>query len=355
MPHCLEFAKECGEVVLRVTHRGRQEIRATFSEYARGSHALTIQKWNTVNGIPHEKVSFTFRPNELDKLLEFIATVKNVHFPSELKLNINDKDLAVVPINNVQARQFAVDNQALFAQIAQNEITEQDIIALGYRRNQLVIFENMLFDSEFFESERQRLGNAKPEAVWQMFFDRNKWIFGHGLSYIFTSALKDKKLEQVVRGHSVTMPGKRVDGLLKTNALIQSLCYVEIKRHDTDLLKQSTYRPGVWQCSDELAGSVAQIQETVRAAVETIRSRYIVADKDGNPTGEDLFNVHPKSYVVAGCLGEFKAAHGINFQKYQSFEGFRRSLNSPEIITFDELYFRAKNIVAAEEDENIPF
>lgn len=353
LPHCLEYAVECGEVVLRVSPRGRQEIVATFNEYARETHGLTIQRWNTRNGFPTEKISFSFGPDELDRLLEFVACIKKVHFPSELKLNINDKDLAVVPISNVQARQFATNNQALFAQIAQNEITEQDIIALGYRRKQLAYFEQLLFEDGFFENERSRL-NVKPEAVWQRFFELNPWIFGHGLSYIFTNSLNDRKLEQIVRGHSIAAAGKRVDGLLKTNALIQSLCYVEIKRHDTLLLKRSTYRSGVWQCSDELAGGVAQIQATVRAATETIRSRYKVEDDEGYPTGEEISNVYPRSYLVVGCLNEFKRGEDTNFQKYQDFESFRRHLNAPEIITFDELFYRAKNIVCTE-DEDLPF
>ncbi|TXN75529.1 DUF4263 domain-containing protein [Methylobacterium sp. WL18] len=353
IPHCLEYAKELGEVVLRVTHKGRQEIRATFNEYARDTHGLTIQKWNTTNGFPSEKVSFNFGPNELNKLLEFVAHIKKVHFPSELKLNVDDKNLAVVALTNAEARQFAVNNQALFAQIAQNEITEQDVVALGFRRKQLAHFERLLEEPGFFESERERQ-NIKPEDVWQRFFEFNPWIFGHGLSYIFASSLNDRKLEQIVRGHSLVASGKRVDGLLKTNALIQSLCYVEIKRHDTKLLKPSSYRPGVWQSSDELAGGVAQIQETVRAAAENIRSRYKVEDEEGYPTGEELSNVHPRSYLVAGCLGEFRNERGTNFQKYQAFESFRRNLVSPEIITFDELFYRAKNIVVAD-DEELPF
>ena len=35
----------------------------------------------------------------------------------------------------------------------------------------------------------------------------------------------------------------------------------------------------------------------------------------------------------------------MNEEQYSSFELFRRSLNSPEIITFDELFERAKYIV----------
>ncbi len=55
--------------------------------------------------------------------------------------------------------------------------------------------------------------------------------------------------------------------------------------------------------------------------------------------------------VVAGQLGEFEVESGINETKYASFELFRRQLQSPEIITFDELLARANFIVEVEDPE----
>ena len=46
-----------------------------------------------------------------------------------------------------------------------------------------------------------------------------------------------------------------------------------------------------------------------------------------------------------GCLDELQTDQGINVEKYRSFELYRRSTSRPEIITFDELYHRAKFIV----------
>ena len=37
--------------------------------------------------------------------------------------------------------------------------------------------------------------------------------------------------------------------------------------------------------------------------------------------------------------------NGINEDKFSSFELFRRNMVNPEIITFDELYERTKNII----------
>lgn len=64
-----------------------------------------------------------------------------------------------------------------------------------------------------------------------------------------------------------------------------------------------------------------------------------------NPTGEEAFNFSPKSFLVVGSLQEFVGDNGINQDRFRSFELFRRNTSSPEIITFDELYERARFIV----------
>jgi len=190
--------------------------------------------------------------------------------------------------------------------------------------------------------------------VWQAFFERNPWIFGYGLFYVFTSNLEERKLEQMVAGSSIEGAGKRVDALLKTRGRISSLCFAEIKTHATDLLekKSKPYRPEVWAPSTHLTGAIAQIQKTVYLAEGQIGRRLSPRDRDGNPTGESAFLIRPRSVVVIGNLSEFTTDQGVNEPKYASFELFRRQLVSPEIITFDELLERARFIVESAAQEH---
>ena len=181
--------------------------------------------------------------------------------------------------------------------------------------------------------------------MWQQFFEKNTWIFGYGLSYVYLDTLDDKKLEQVVQGHNVGAHGKRVDALMKSRGTISSLCFVEIKTHKTTLLSAKPYRAGCWAPSTELIGGVSQVQGTVASAMDTIRGKLALTDSDGDPTGEEAFNYSPKAYLVVGSLSSFVSDHGVNQEQFRSFELFRRNTFSPEIITFDELYERAKFIV----------
>jgi len=90
----------------------------------------------------------------------------------------------------------------------------------------------------------------------------------------------------------------------------------------------------------------------VSAALEQWQARETIMSADGDPTGEALFTTEPRSFVICGSLGEFQAEHGINERKFRSFELYRRNLIRPEIVTFDELYERARFIVEAEHEND---
>jgi hypothetical protein len=84
---------------------------------------------------------------------------------------------------------------------------------------------------------------------------------------------------------------------------------------------------------------------TVDGAEQQFQRQLRGRDKDGNPTGDDAVIARPRAVIVCGSLGEFLTDHGVNDSKFRSFELFRRHLHSIDVITFDELYERAKLIV----------
>lgn len=356
----LQFAKVGNEIVLRRTPAGRYQIKATFLEDQRLIKTLVIQRYNKNGPLP--PTYFAFVGNEIDALIDFISGIGNVPLDNAAKVHLTDEMLQSIIVDQKQARQIFSKNSEIFLQLAQQEDITHDLVAVGYRRKQLQRFDSLLHDPTYFSEERQRL-QCKPESVWQGFFQANTWIFGYGLSYQFLSSLDGRKLEQIVRGHDLTAAGKRSDAIMKTRGIISSLCFVEIKRHDTALLGSSEYRPGVWRPSDDLAGGVSQVQATVQDAVRTIGQRLTPNDGLGDPTGEELLNIEPRSCLVIGSLGQFQSDRGINVPKFRSFELYRRHTWRPEIITFDELFNRARFIVEQgpdaslqeEADDDVPF
>lgn len=279
--------------------------------------------------------------------MEFIDNVLTFGFKDGRAVNVSDEELARIAVSESQAQRLFKENEGIFSEVLKHQITKEDIVSIGYRKKQLGVYSRLLDEPDYFEDIRIKKSTTK-EGLWQNFFEKNKWIFGYGLNFLFLSSLDSKKLEQVVQGHNAGQYGKRVDALMKTRGIISSLCFVEIKTHESKLLAPDPYRTGCWAPSKELTEAVAQIQGTVVSAIDDLTRKLEVKDSKGNPTGEEAYNFAPKSFLVIGSLSEFQADNGTNEDMYRSFELYRRNMLSPEILTFDELFERTRYIVEAD-------
>lgn len=347
--HSDEFAVVNGELVIRTTQGQKQQIKILFYEDSRKIKTITFQRYTVKTGKPHHH-AFTFSGQEIEQLYSLLQAIRYIDLEKNEKVRFESTILDDWHITETEKVRYLRQNEATVMQLMEQHVTSRDVVALAYRKNQLQIFERLLHDEEFFKQAQSNGRGTGPEAVWQHFFEKNTWIFGYGLSYIFSTSLDSKKLEQVVSGYTVYQPGKRVDALMKTRGIISSLCFVEIKTHETDLMRSSTYRSGTWAISDHLAGSVAQIQRTVQQTAKDIATKVQFSDNSGLPTEEIVYTYAPKAFLVVGSLKEFMGQHGANEQKYSSFEMFRKNLITPEIITFDELFERARFIVEHQDD-----
>lgn len=172
------------------------------------------------------------------------------------------------------------------------------------------------------------------EEWWQNFFERNKWIFGYGLNYAITRSVKT---QAHYGGADVSGKGlQRGDFLQATEATLKFTVLVEIKCPDTALSKQKRYRSGAWPPSDELIGGVTQVQTNCH----TWESEGSVSRRNSESLNANrIYTVSPKGILVIGNLAELN-----DIDQRTAFQLFRRNLGNPEIITFDELYERAKFI-----------
>ncbi len=174
------------------------------------------------------------------------------------------------------------------------------------------------------------------ETDWQKFFEKNKWIFGYGLSYQFLHILECRPS---FGGKDLTGTGSlEGDFLLATSAQIKFTVLVEIKRPNSNLVSDKKYRNRTYEFGEDLVGGVAQLQQQCwRWAIEgsrTDENRDLLED-------QDIYTHHPKGILVIGNTNDLKS----NRDKMKIFESFRRNLHNPEVITFDELLSRAENAV----------
>lgn len=345
--HGYDYGIEEGEVVIRFKEDAATYISAKFFEVDREIFVLSIQKFKVGTGAPYGS-GFSLVGPEISRLIEFLEHIKLYPIKTDSAIRISDAELRRLSLSGTQAARLFADNEDLFAEVVKSAITKQDIVSVAYRKKQLEVFEQLLRDEVYFEDLKKRKGFTN-EALWQKFFEKNPWIFGYGLSYIYLSGFTDKKLEQVVQGFEIGKSGKRADALLRTRGAVSNLCFVEIKTHKTPLLSAKPYRAGCWAPSAEAAGGVAQVQGSVSSAVDSLQRLLSLHDDQGFPTGEEAFNFSPRSFLVVGDLHEFVQDSGVSSEKMRSFELYRGNTTNPEILTFDELFERARFIVSASE------
>jgi len=336
-----------GEMVIRTTHNDKVQIKAVVTTDSHQLQQLTIQSFRLYKKEgwqPEQQFGINLRGEEISRLVQFVRLATSLDVPAVGKVRIDEDSLSQFDIDDA-ARAWLKQNPQVLAEMAEHQITTKDVVAIAYRKRELGVFARLLDDQSYFDGIAESKFKGKPESVWQAFFERNRWVFGYGLFYLSASGLSERKLEQAVSGATVASDGKRADALLRTRGRVSSICLVEIKHHRTPLLRDDRYRSGAWQPSSELTGAVSQSQATVDGVERQFRDILPGRDAEGNATGEDAVIARPRSVVVCGSLSEFVGVHGINHPRFRSFELYRRHLISPDIITFDELYERAKLIV----------
>lgn len=260
---------------------------------------------------------------QLAQIKEFMSIISAIDMTEVKRTRLSLDNLHVGALGTLLS---SSKGAALIRELASSPELHDDIYAVSAKRSALAEFE-------------EYLNAKKTEPDWQAYFERNRWIFGHGLNYVFLDKVSSK-LESVTTGSSFDHSGKRVDGLMRTRAEVSQFVLVEIKRNDTELLQNSSYRPGCFAMSSELSNAVTQIQKTVFDFANN-RFRSELKDEFGNDTGDIVYSVEPKSFLVIGNLKQIRG----NSDKVTCFELYRKNVRSPEIITFDELFYRAKCIV----------
>lgn len=307
-----------------VTPRSKLAVSAFYvrekADY--NSFKITKLKWSKRDGWQedgHIKLNYF----HMARMSEFVALMSHLNLADAQKGRIS---LDNVNVGDLGALLASSKGAAIVRELADSPRLHRDIYAVATKRAALKEFEGML-------------GQSLKEAEWQAYFERNPWIFGHGLNYVFLDKV-GSKLESRTTGAAFDRPGKTADGLMRTKAEISQYVLIEIKRDATSLLQTDRYRSGCWAVSDELSAAVTQTHKTVH---EFARNRFkdFLTDEGGNDTGEVVHSVDPRSYLVVGNMSELRG----NGDKITCFELYRRNTRSPEILTFDELFHRARCIV----------
>lgn len=322
----------------------KTQIKVFHSHRSNEIRKLEITK--ITNGIEKDKVSLNISClNQLKAFLNFINEIDADNYPEEksrhpflLGFSNNTERLeAIKGILNVE------DSEAILkAVLANDNITSHDIVSTGYRKSQLEIFRMLLDEDYMSEYKREILNkpNTKDETAWQEFFTLNQWIFGYGLDYRFQGILQKEF-------HASDTDAAGKDGVISDFLLGDKrfTSFVEIKLPTTTLFKNSQNRAGCWKLSPELLDSYSQILEQ-KACGEIKVEQKELFDEDGKTITQSACD--SKTFLIIGSLTNLEESKSSDKEKkikLKTFELFRRDSRNVEIITYDELYERAKFIV----------
>lgn len=336
--------------VVHTTPGGRKQIELNVARSAGAVRSIRIQKVPTSGDLTKLEPVLELDRAQSTRLIDLIKALDSIPVEGDNTTYVDDqvlRDFFSDP--GAMGRAYAQDPER-FRALIQSDADARDVIALQHRRDVVEKMRTWLKDDAAFDAEKDRVGG--PERAWQKLLEENPWILGIGLSgQLMTSWDKDS-LEKVVVGSDIQTVGKRVDALLRTSGIVQSLVFAEIKHHRSELLANE-YRPGVWRSSNELTGAVTQAQQTVRMAVRDLGEYIEERAEDGSRMGAGTFIVQPRSFLIIGSLDQLLGKGGGPIDdKVHSFELFRRNLHQPEILTFDELVARAEWHVQLAEKQN---
>lgn len=168
------------------------------------------------------------------------------------------------------------------------------------------------------------------EEFWQNLLQKCPAV----LAQIFPQSMYQLGDKCYVGGKSITNSGGNLVDFIYASKLTGNVALIEIKTPKTKLLGKK-YRSNAYSISDELSGSFVQV---LNYKDQLMKEYYKLSDIDGSNTFA-AFN--PKCLIIIGTLeSELKDGN-----QYKSFELFRNSITNVEIVTYDELFLKAQDIL----------
>ncbi|MBP7166579.1 MAG: DUF4263 domain-containing protein [Bacteroidia bacterium] len=160
------------------------------------------------------------------------------------------------------------------------------------------------------------------EEQWQNFFEKYSWMLAH----LFPYQVILRKGKAYVGGKTLENNEGRIVDFLFRNNLDDNYALLEIKTHNKDLLKGTTYRkPDVFSMSEELSGGLNQCLDQK----DTFLKEF----------GQKEKTYDPKCILIIGLK--------TTLTKHQAkcFELLRANQKNVDIITFDELLAKLEGLL----------
>lgn len=341
---------------LQITSRMRLQIVYIHDKDKISGFEITkLRQFKKENGYEQTKEKLNLSTADLGDIISFAKFIAEVDLKgiSERRIKLGGESFDELDEDTKKKLKTLLstdDGQdVILALLNDGAITSLDIVNIGYRKQQLLIFNKLLEDPEHWKAygnkqknKNEKIDATKEEKVWQFFFKKNPWIFGYGLGYKYLNILQN---ESVVRGSDVS--GKGGENLDTLAGNTDYTVLIELKRPSTDLFGNDQNRANSWRLSNGLFSAVSQILEYKASHIvewENESKKY--DDSESKITQKAL---DPKTVLIIGRDSMFNGTDKEIDIKKKTFELYCRDSRNIKILTYDELYRRAKFIVESAE------
>lgn len=312
---CVTLIKKGDKFTPRLSFAIHNKIKGTVV-----TKEVKVEEFKTLKAI----VSLDDCHENFWKLIAFLQSIRTLEIPEENFSLVSQSEAEIVADLRNRTPESV---RSIIEQLSSQKgliLTEKDINQLLKRREKLTEFKTALVEK------------SSDESWWQSFFEENKWIFGYGLNY---QILKQEETQPHYGGTKVDgTGGQKGDYLTSTAGIVGFTVLVEIKTPSTTLLQgKEEIRRGAWSLSKNLTDALSQVE----ANTETW-DKYGSEQPENRDRfeKEDVYTIQPKGIIIIGLLSEL-----CDRNKRGTFQRFRKSIHGIDIVTFDELYERAKFIV----------
>jgi hypothetical protein len=217
------------------------------------------------------------------------------------------------------------DKQAAMSLVVEDSsvVEQTDSVSLAKLKNdiELVSLERLISVYE------ELLKTKTKEETWQKLFNENPFILSLTFGY---PAIKIAD-QACVGGKKLSGDGDKITDYLIKNGVTNNLALIEIKKPSSALLNKKPYRGAVYCASTELTGSVTQVLD------QCYQLQQNIATIKNNNRMYDIESYAVHCILVIGRMP-------IDDDEKKSLEIYRRNSKNVQIITFDELLLKLKQL-----------
>lgn len=326
--NAIEENKEINKLI--INKYDKTHIKSCIDNKIASEYTLNYYEYETIRkGI--NKISRNFQSEaRKDKSIfaynALLNTINPMQYPEKYRTYKKDTIFKFISSNDIYQSELSVaDQKEIINLISRNKNTlaKHQLQALMKLHDdiELVTLENLI---QRFE---EKLGKNLTEPHWQKLFSENWFILNLAFGYPIIKIGE----QSCVGGRTISGKGEKITDFLVKNNHTNNTALIEIKTPCTELLHNRVYRENVYAPSRELSGAINQVLD------QKYKFQKQIATLKDNSKIHDFESYSVSCVLIIGKIP-------VDDDRKKSFELFRGNSKDIEIITFDELLEKLKQL-----------